>query len=63
MNTINQAASRAAEAYRTGTSDTETSSQLAEAIAEHLKCWLGGDRAINILTDLATALQEQADEL
>lgn len=65
MNTIEikQAASRIAEAYRTGTSDTETSSQLAEAIAEHLKCWLGGDRAIDILTDLSTALQVRADEI
>ena len=62
-NEINQAASRTAEAYRIGTSDTETSSQLAEAIAEHLKCWLGGDRAIEILTDLATALQVRADEI
>ena len=65
MNTIeiNQAASRIAEAYRIGTSATETTNKLAESIAENLKCWLGGDRAIDLLNYLAAALQEQADEI
>ena len=41
----------------------EVTNTLAGSIAESLKCWVGGDRAIDILTDLATALQVQADEI
>lgn len=59
---VKDAARNIGNAYYSEDSNQVTAT-LAEAIAEHLKCWLGGDRAIDILTNLATALQEQADEI
>lgn len=62
LQAIKSAAYNIGNAYYSENQD-EVTNKIADQIAESLKCWLGGDRAISILTDLATALQVQADEI